>query len=83
MGVCPTHPKETLVAPLPEELPISVYVKRSETKEPLALLPSPYSASNGQSESEVQDGLPPSSSLDAVTQKGSLHPICSLVEDEL
>jgi len=36
MGVCLTHPKETLVAPLPvefvEELPISVYVKRSETK---------------------------------------------------
>jgi hypothetical protein len=33
--VCPTHPKETLVAPLlefVEELPISVYVKRSETK---------------------------------------------------
>lgn len=81
MGVCPTHPKETLVAPLPEELPISVYVKRSETKEPLALLPSPYSASNGQS--EVQGRLPPSSSLDAVTQKASLHPICSLVEDEL
>jgi hypothetical protein len=34
MGVCPTHPKETLVAPVEfvEELPISVYVKRSETK---------------------------------------------------